>query len=205
MGPKDKAEAILEAALELFVERGFHGTAMPVLADKAGVSAGTIYHYFESKEALVNVLYRKWKSAIAKMLFEGFPADKPPREQFRTAWRLMAEFALAHRREFAFLELHNHQSYLDAQSKAIEEAIQKGARARYGDIARLDRILEAERLGYDSVWTAEAYGSDAVTPAAWIAARTERIHVGTAIMQMPARTAASDDERMQRRTDRALQ
>jgi F420-dependent oxidoreductase-like protein len=54
----------------------------------------------------------------------------------------------------------------------------------------LPRILEAETLGYDSVWTAEAYGSDAVTPAAWIAARTERIHVGTAIMQIPARTPA---------------
>ncbi len=52
------------------------------------------------------------------------------------------------------------------------------------------KILEAERLGYASVWTAEAYGSDAVTPAAWIAARTERIHVGTAIMQIPARTPA---------------
>jgi F420-dependent oxidoreductase-like protein len=52
------------------------------------------------------------------------------------------------------------------------------------------KILEAERLGYDSVWSAEAYGSDAVTPVAWIAARTERIHVGTAIMQIPARTPA---------------
>jgi F420-dependent oxidoreductase-like protein len=52
------------------------------------------------------------------------------------------------------------------------------------------KILEAERLGYDSVWTAEAYGSDAVAPAAWVAARTERIHVGTAIMQIPARTPA---------------
>ena len=52
----------------------------------------------------------------------------------------------------------------------------------------LPKIAEAERLGYDSVWTAEAYGSDAVTPAVWIAARTERIHVGTAIMQLAART-----------------
>jgi len=52
------------------------------------------------------------------------------------------------------------------------------------------KVLEAERLGYGSVWSAEAYGSDAVTPAAWIAARTERIHVGTAIMQIPARTPA---------------
>src|SRR5947199_633781 len=49
---------------------------------------------------------------------------------------------------------------------------------------------EADRLGYDSVWTAEAYGSDSITPLTWIAARTRRIHVGTAIMQMPARSPA---------------
>jgi F420-dependent oxidoreductase-like protein len=54
----------------------------------------------------------------------------------------------------------------------------------------MDKILEAERLGFNSAWTAEAYGSDAVTPAAWILARTTTIKVGTAIMQMPARTPA---------------
>jgi F420-dependent oxidoreductase-like protein len=54
----------------------------------------------------------------------------------------------------------------------------------------IDRVLEAERLGFDSVWTSEAYGSDAVTPAAWVLAQTTRIKVGTAIMQMPARTPA---------------
>jgi F420-dependent oxidoreductase-like protein len=54
----------------------------------------------------------------------------------------------------------------------------------------LERVLEAEALGFDSVWTAEAYGSDAVSPAAWMLARTTRIKCGTAIMQMPARTPA---------------
>lgn len=53
------------------------------------------------------------------------------------------------------------------------------------------KVLEAERLGYDSVWSAESYGSDAVTPTAWIAARTERIHVGTGIMQIAGRTPAA--------------
>ncbi len=55
----------------------------------------------------------------------------------------------------------------------------------------LDAIKEAERLGFDSVWTAEAYGSDAVTPLAWWGAHTERIKLGTGIMQMSARTPAA--------------
>ena len=54
----------------------------------------------------------------------------------------------------------------------------------------MDLILEAENLGFSSVWTAEAWGSDAVSPAAWILAQTTKIHVGTAIMQMPARAPA---------------
>jgi F420-dependent oxidoreductase-like protein len=54
----------------------------------------------------------------------------------------------------------------------------------------IDLIKQAEALGFDSVWTAEAYGNDAVTAASWILAQTEKIRVGTAIMQMPARTPA---------------
>src|SRR3974390_1127363 len=54
----------------------------------------------------------------------------------------------------------------------------------------MERGLEAERLGFDSGWPAEGYGSDAVSPAAWVLARTTRIKTGTAIMQMPARTPA---------------
>lgn len=52
----------------------------------------------------------------------------------------------------------------------------------------LDAILESERLGFDSVWTAEAYGSDALTPLAWWGASTSRIKLGTNLIQMSART-----------------
>lgn len=55
----------------------------------------------------------------------------------------------------------------------------------------LPLIHEAERLGFDSVWTAEAYGSDAVTPLAWIGAQTSTIQLGTGIMQLPGRTPAN--------------
>ncbi len=55
----------------------------------------------------------------------------------------------------------------------------------------IDMVLRAERLGYDSVWTAEAYGSDAVSPLAYLAALTKRIRLGTGIMQLAARTPAA--------------
>jgi F420-dependent oxidoreductase-like protein len=55
----------------------------------------------------------------------------------------------------------------------------------------VERVQLAERLGYDSVWTAEAYGSDAVTPLAYLAALTRRIRLGTGIMQLAARTPAA--------------
>jgi F420-dependent oxidoreductase-like protein len=55
---------------------------------------------------------------------------------------------------------------------------------------QLELVKEAESAGYDSVWAAEAYGSDAATVLAWLAARTERIRLGSAIFQMPARSPA---------------
>jgi F420-dependent oxidoreductase-like protein len=55
---------------------------------------------------------------------------------------------------------------------------------------QLEIVLEAERLGYDSVWAAEAYGSDAATILGWIAGQTSRIRIGSAIFQMPGRSPA---------------
>lgn len=68
-----------------------------------------------------------------------------------------------------------------------------GLNLGYWGAAPADNVAlaqEADRLGFHSVWTAEAYGSDSVSPLVWLAAKTERIKVGTAIMQMPARTPA---------------
>src|SRR5947209_2361132 len=54
-----------------------------------------------------------------------------------------------------------------------------------------ESVLEADRLGFDSIWTAEAYGSDALMPLAWWGSATERIKLGTAIVQLSARTPAA--------------
>lgn len=117
----DKREAILAAALELFVERGFFGTAVPEIAEHAGVGAGTIYRYFASKEALVNVIYRTQKQRFAAAVVDHFPAAAATREQFRTMWMRMVAFATANMNAFVFMELHHHARYLDVESVALEQ------------------------------------------------------------------------------------
>src|SRR4029077_3887695 len=87
-----KREAILEAALELFAERGFHGTAVPLVAERAQVGAGTLYRYFTSKEALVNALFQQWKAALFQALTADFPTDAPPRQQFHELWQRLGRF-----------------------------------------------------------------------------------------------------------------
>ena len=76
----DKRTAILDAALDLFVERGYYGTPVPLVAEHAGVGAGTIYRYFKSKEDLVNTLYRQVKQSLANFVLAGVKQDVPARE-----------------------------------------------------------------------------------------------------------------------------
>jgi TetR/AcrR family transcriptional regulator, repressor of fatR-cypB operon len=112
--------AILDAALDLFVERGFHGTAVPLVAERAGIAAGTIYRHFDSKEALVNAVYRTWKERISGEVLRDFPLTATPREQFHHAWVNLTRFVAEHPRAYAFLELHHHAPYLDEGSRAVE-------------------------------------------------------------------------------------
>jgi len=119
--PDATREAILDAALELFVERGFHGTAVPLVAERAGIAAGTIYRHFESKEALVNTVYRTWKERITGEVLRDFPLQASARDQFHTAWIGITKFVAEHPRAYAFLELHHHAPYLDPESRAVEQ------------------------------------------------------------------------------------
>lgn len=121
-GTSTKRDDIERAALALFAERGFHGTAMPDLAAVAGVGPGTIYRHFESKEALVNALYRKWKNQLSLEVYGNLPIHVPWRERFRAVWTALFAFRRAHPGVIEFLDLHHHGDYLDAQSRQIEQA-----------------------------------------------------------------------------------
>jgi AcrR family transcriptional regulator len=115
-----RRDAILAAALELFAVQGFDGTAVPEVAKRAGVGAGTIYRHFESKEGLVNALYRREKTRLMTHLMSEFPWLGGSRTQFRAFFWRLAGFARREPLAFAFLEHHHHARYLDGESRALE-------------------------------------------------------------------------------------
>ena len=113
--------AILDAALVLFADKGYHGTAVPEIARAAGIATGTIYRHFAGKEELVNALYCECKASLMTALLAEFPFSAAPRDQFHALWQRLAAFARVQPRAFFFLELHHHAPYLDQTSRRLEE------------------------------------------------------------------------------------
>lgn len=150
----DKRGRILDAALALFAERGFHGTPVPLVAERAKVGAGTIYRYFESKEALVNALYRQWKLAFLNQVTEGFPLDKNPRTQWAHLFRRAIDFARNHPDAFDFLELHHHAPYLDQESRDLEARVMSVATGILG----MSRVAQLTRNEEPTILIALVWG-----------------------------------------------
>lgn len=144
----DKRELILAAALDLFAEHGFAGSAVPLVAEAAGVATGTIYRYFPSKEALVNALYQQWKGEIKRRLLDDARPAGTPREEFHRWWAAMSDFVHDNPVAFAFLELHHHEPYLDETSRQVALEIDGAALefALRGQAAGLVRALPAPML-----------------------------------------------------------
>jgi AcrR family transcriptional regulator len=117
--PRDTRESILDAALEVFSERGFHGASVPDVAQRAGVGVGSIYRHFTNKEGLGNALYVRWKTRYVEEVLDALPTHGSWRERFHGIWEGMVGFALAHPGVLEYLEFHHHSSYLDEQSAQI--------------------------------------------------------------------------------------
>jgi len=107
----DKRSDIIQAALDLIVERGFHGTSMAMVAEKADVGAGTIYHYFESKDALIKELYQELEQKVMVTLGEGDPISKPIKERFIHLWTVLLKYFIAHPLYFRYIEQYHNSPY----------------------------------------------------------------------------------------------
>jgi AcrR family transcriptional regulator len=112
---EDKRTAILDATLRLISENGFHGTAMSKVAKEAGVSAGIIYHYFDSKDDLMDELYKHIKRNFGLMINESFDETQPLKIQIRQILGLMMKYYIQRPLESAFLEQYTRSPYFSPE------------------------------------------------------------------------------------------
>ena len=117
---QDKPAQLLAAALTVFARTGVHGTTVPAIADQAGVSVGTLYRYFEHKDALVNAVFRDTKQRLAERLMAELDVSTPSKAIFDALWDRLSAFARDEPEAFQFLEMQDHDSYLDPQNRALE-------------------------------------------------------------------------------------
>jgi len=111
MKTSDKRSNIMQAALDLIAEQGFHRTPMAEIAAKAGVAAGTIYRYFESKDSLINELHRELEGKVMSVLQEGYPSGRPLRERFLYMLRELIRYFITNHHHFRYMEQYYNSPY----------------------------------------------------------------------------------------------
>jgi TetR/AcrR family transcriptional regulator, repressor of fatR-cypB operon len=116
----DLRGTILRAALQMFSDQGFHGVAMSALARKAGVGVGSIYRYFETKEALIHALYRDIKTQMHDGMLQNYEVAKPYRARFEQIAGDLIRYGLAQPLEFNYAVQYAYSPYLQDKAHAIE-------------------------------------------------------------------------------------
>lgn len=119
----NKKSEIIDTTLELIAERGVHNTPMSLVSKRSGIAAGTIYHYFESKEKLINYIYITIKSAVLVDVMKGDDATKPYKDRFFKIWEGYYDYLVSHPNTLSFLEQCSSIPILDDEVRKQADAI----------------------------------------------------------------------------------
>lgn len=111
MSKADKRDEIVRAALELIAENGFHGAPMAMIADRAGVGAGTIYRYFENKDVLITEMFREHEERLNATILDGYMNDAAIRERFLHVGTTLLRYFITRPLDFRFLEQFMNSPY----------------------------------------------------------------------------------------------
>lgn len=109
---QDKRKVILQATLELLGEHGFHGTPISLIADRAGVGAGTIYRYFQNKEELINELFTEIKRRVIRAMLEDYREEGTYKERFKHLWKNLVTYCIQNPMEFHFVEQYRYAPFM---------------------------------------------------------------------------------------------
>jgi len=114
----DKKSLILNTTLELLSENGFHGTPISLIAEKAGIGAGTIYRYFKNKEELINVLFIEIQRRIIRAMYFNYDENAPYRDKFKVLWINMINYYRKNPKELIFIEQHRYAPYVSTLTRS---------------------------------------------------------------------------------------
>ena len=122
----DKQKEILAAALKLFVQNGFHGTATSKIAKEAGVANGTLFHYYATKDDLILSLYLNIKMEMGAFVESKMSANDDFETKFRKQFVEALYWAIDHPNEFQYLQQVYASPYAAMiQSEAIQKQLEK--------------------------------------------------------------------------------
>lgn len=107
----NKHNDIMQAAMELFVEHGFHDATVAKIAQKANISVGTIYLYFENKHVLIHELYQELEDKIRFVIQKGYPFGRPVRERFFYIATTLLNYFIAHPLYFRYVDQYQCSPY----------------------------------------------------------------------------------------------
>ena len=119
---KDKKTAIMEAALKLITERGFHGTSTAEISKEAGVATGTLFNYFPTKEDLINSLYFEVKGDLSHAMGKDIEAESTFQCKLRKIWSNLVKWGVDNQEEFLFVGQFCYSPYI---TKFTREEVMK--------------------------------------------------------------------------------
>jgi AcrR family transcriptional regulator len=111
MTKPDKRQEIINTALHLFVEQGFHGAPMALIAERAGVGAGTIYRYFENRDILIRELYKELEEKMYPYILDGYSTEAPFRARFLHLGTKLLRYFIEYPLRFRYLEQFHNSPY----------------------------------------------------------------------------------------------
>jgi AcrR family transcriptional regulator len=106
-----KRDAILDAMLDVVVERGFHEAPMSLIAERSNTSAGLIYHHFTSKEEIIQALYERIHTLKMASFLDGFTPEMDAQQAFIHGCERMYLFYRKHQKEMCFLEQYKNAGF----------------------------------------------------------------------------------------------
>ncbi len=115
----EKREQILTTALKLFVENGFHATPTSKIAKESGVATGTLFHYFKTKEELINTLYLETKDVLIQAISKDIDHQETIKGKLRQLFFNAISWAVTYPEQQLFYYQFSHSPFISKMTKEI--------------------------------------------------------------------------------------